>query len=254
MINNVFDNKSVSITQPLYIRTKVPENIQKILPKKALITFSNIVTQYVLRNNDWKIAFYLTCGVTLPAYIVDTKVDSFVFFQCPAGAPNAAGTIEELRALGVHTFFFYGSCGILESAIEGADIIIPTFAVRDEGTSYHYKAASETIEVKSSTRLMVICDELKIPYTPVMTWTTDAFYRETINNMKARHHDGCATVEMECSAIAAIAHFYNIEIYQAFYGADVLSTTNWDRSKLSMYYTDNVENNIGYIYQILQRL
>ena len=38
----------------------------------------------------------------------------------------------------------------------------------------------------------------------VMTWTTDGFYRETAEKVAYRKEEGCAVVEMECSALAAV--------------------------------------------------
>ena len=38
-----------------------------------------------------------------------------------------------------------------------------------------------------------------------MTWTTDGFYRETAEKVAYRKEEGCAVVEMECSALAAVA-------------------------------------------------
>ena len=40
-----------------------------------------------------------------------------------------------------------------------------------------------------------------IPYEEVMTWTTDGFYRETAEKVAYRKEEGCAVVEMECSAL-----------------------------------------------------
>lgn len=52
-----------------------------------------------------------------------------------------------------------------------------------------------------------------IPYVKGKTWTTDAFYRETINNFEIRKADGCISVEMECSAIQAMCDFRNLNVY-----------------------------------------
>lgn len=41
-------------------------------------------------------------------------------------------------------------------------------------------------------------------YSEGKTWTTDAFYRETPDKMKARKSQGCICVDMECSAVAAV--------------------------------------------------
>lgn len=54
------------------------------------------------------------------------------------GGPSAAIAMEELVALGVHTFIRVGSCGGIDLAVEGGDCVIATGAVRQEGTSCEY--------------------------------------------------------------------------------------------------------------------
>ncbi len=64
----------------------------------------------------------------------------------------------------------------------------------------------------------------EIPYVKGKTWTTDSFYRETLNNIEKRKNDGCISVEMECSAIQAMCNFRNIEFYTFFTSGDLLDS------------------------------
>ena len=70
-----------------------------------------------------------------------------------------------------------------------------------------------------------------IPYVKGKTWTTDSFYRETLNNIEKRKKDGCISVEMECSAIQAMCNFRNIEFYTFFTSGDLLDSLKWDERK-----------------------
>jgi purine-nucleoside phosphorylase len=63
-------------------------------------------------------------------------------------------------------------------------------------------------------------------------WTTDAPYRETRNKVLKRKEEGCLCVDMECSAITALAQFRNKEIFQFFYAADNLDSAKWDKRSL----------------------
>lgn len=54
------------------------------------------------------------------------------------GGPSAAIAVEELRLLGVHTFVRIGTCGGMQIPVLSGDLVIPTAAVRFEGTSDHY--------------------------------------------------------------------------------------------------------------------
>ena len=54
------------------------------------------------------------------------------------GAPYAAMILETLISWGVEKIVFYGWGGAVSPEIRAGDIIVPTGAVIDEGTSLHY--------------------------------------------------------------------------------------------------------------------
>ncbi len=54
------------------------------------------------------------------------------------GGPSAAIAMEELAALGVHTFVRVGTCGGIALPVQSGDLVIATGAVRMEGTSREY--------------------------------------------------------------------------------------------------------------------
>ena len=121
----------------------------------------------------------------------------------------------------------FGSSGALVPLPPGA-LILPTAAVRDEGTSYHYLPAAEEIPIPEAAKLAELLTELGVPYVPGKTWTTDAFYRETEGNLRRRIEQGCICVEMECSAMQAVCRFRGLALYPFLYSADSLHGT-WDR-------------------------
>ena len=130
--------------------------------------------------------------------------------------------------MGAKKVLYFGSCGSLDKAITAGHLLVPTAAYRDEGTSYHYAPPSDFIEVRSADRLAVIFDGLSVPYIKTKTWTTDAIYRETQDNMAKRKSEGCSVVEMECASVMAAAQFRGIEAYQFLYAADCLDGEAWD--------------------------
>ena len=105
--------------------------------------------------------------------------------------------------------------------------MIPTEAYRDEGTSYHYTPASDYIRIKNYDIVRAFMDENRIPYVLGKTWTTDAFYRETVNNFEKRRAEGCVSVEMEGSAVQAVCDFRGLEVYMFFTGGDLLDAPEW---------------------------
>ncbi|WP_224027321.1 phosphorylase family protein [Campylobacter coli] len=62
-----------------------------------------------------------------------------------------------------------------------------------------------------------------MPYWEVKTWTTDGFYRETVEMVQYRKEEGCQVVEMECSALAACAKFRKVTWAMLLFSADTLA-------------------------------
>jgi len=148
---------------------------------------------------------------------------------------SCVGIIEDLIQFGMEKLVLFGTCGVLDRDIEATSIIIPTSALRDEGTSYHYLPASDEVEVnkKSLSLFQAFLDSHKVSYQSGKVWTTDAPYRETIDKMKRRKEAGAICVDMECSAVAALAAFRGFELCHFFYAADHLSEEKWDIRTLS---------------------
>ena len=54
------------------------------------------------------------------------------------GGPSAAIAMEELVAIGAHTFIRVGTCGGIKLPVRSGDIVVATGAVRQDGTSREY--------------------------------------------------------------------------------------------------------------------
>ena len=124
---------------------------------------------------------------------------------------------------------------MLDRNVEDCGIIIPTEAIRDEGTSYHYAPAADTIPVnrKYIPEFVSVLEEFGYPYVTGITWTTDGFYRETRDKVDSRKKMGAVCVEMECAAMQALCDFRGVEFFQFFYAGDNLDHSDWDPRSLS---------------------
>jgi uridine phosphorylase len=109
-------------------------------------------------------------------------------------------------------------------------VIVPTSAVRDEGTSYHYLPPSREVAADSEVVAAIIAtlERHNLPYVTGKTWTTDALYRETRPKIARRVAEGCITVEMEAAACFAVAAFRGVRFGQILYAGDDLSGDLWD--------------------------
>lgn len=163
------------------------------------------------------------------------ETNRLLSLMAPVGAASCVGIIEDLIQFGMEKLVLFGTCGVLDRDIEATSIIIPTAALRDEGTSYHYLPASNEVEVNKETLPLFqsFLDSHKVSYQSGKVWTTDAPYRETIDKMKHRKEAGAICVDMECSAVAALAAFRGFELCHFFYAADHLSEEKWDIRTLS---------------------
>ena len=70
--------------------------------------------------------------------------------------------------------------------------------------------------------------EAGVPHDRGLTWTPDAFFRETPAKVARRREQGCITVEMEASAMFACAMFRGVVYGQLLYAGDDVSADEWD--------------------------
>jgi purine-nucleoside phosphorylase len=142
------------------------------------------------------------------------------------GAPYAAMLLETLIACGARKIIFLGWCGAVSENVKIGDIILPTTAVIDEGTSAHYGAKNNGLSHASSAMVSVIrqtFDENHIDFHAGSVWTTDAVYRETRQQVETHRQKGTLAVEMEISALYTVARYRRAQLA----GILVVSSLSW---------------------------
>lgn len=232
IFNRFYENRNAFLN-PCDVTEKISG-----FPEVCITTFSHSIIKNFVDNNPTKIIANLySANGTLPVYQVEYANKKIGLFLSRVGAPACVAGLEEIIALGAKKIVLFGCCGILNQSIADGKIIVPSSAVRDEGTSYHYFSESEEIRAEgSSTDIVVQClKQHGIPYVIGKIWTTDAIYRETPEVIEERKKQSCIAVEMECSASLAVAKFRNIPIIQFFYGADNLDSDKWEIRDLTDY-------------------
>jgi uridine phosphorylase len=157
-------------------------------------------------------------------------VDGATIATLPIGAPAAASLVEEMIACGMRTLIVTGAAGSLQPDAPIGTIVVPTSAIREEGTSHHYTPSHEPA-VCSPRLVAAIEDELKqrgLKYVSGPSWTTDAVYREHRAKVDRYRAAGVITVEMELSALLTIAAYRGIECAAVFAVSDELHGEAWD--------------------------
>lgn len=127
--------------------------------------------------------------------------------QLRVGSPAAVADVEELIALGVRDILVAGIAGSLQTSLPIGSLLLPTGAIREEGTSFHYVPAGESVAPDTTllTALATAASSLQIPVATGPVWTTDAPYRELASKILAYGAAGVLAVEMEASALFAVA-------------------------------------------------
>ena len=250
-ITESFDNTTEEILKPSFTAKAVegfPENVIVTFDKKMLDAFMDGYTVEIIGK--------IHAGMEIPIYKTVYKDRKIAFYLSGMGGPAAAAILEEIIVKGGKKILLFGSSGSLDKNITDGNIIIPTFAYRDEGTSYHYipAHAGDYIEVKTAGRLTEIFSSLGVPVITGRTWTTDALYRETYKNKELRKGEGCITVEMECASVMALAEFRNADIYQFLYTADNLDCKEWEPRLLGKMPKDMCEKYIALALEVSVRL
>ena len=219
---------SFDINSEAKINPKCNKNAYKL--DACILTFSNIIEEYVLNNYKCeKIGEIKDAADIRSIYKIDYKGKKIGFFKTFVGAPSCVGSIEtSFSEISTSKFVVFGGAGCLNKEIAHGKVMIPTESYRDEGTSYHYEEPGDYIKIKNYKIVSEFMRKNEIPYIEGKNWTTDAFYRETINNIEKRKADGCISVEMECSALQAMCNFRNLELYTFFTSGDLLDCPKWD--------------------------
>ncbi len=125
------------------------------------------------------------------------------------GAPAAVAVLEELIALGVRRILVVGTGGSLQPTLPIGALAIPTGAIREDGTSFHYVPAG--VEVAPDAELARALGESAVALGSQVTfgpvWTTDAPYRELRSKVAVYSAMGALAVEMEAAALFALSAF-----------------------------------------------
>jgi uridine phosphorylase len=196
-----------------YIRKRLNE-WPKNMPKKYIIFYSSKALDYIKRKyHPKKLEIYSLITIYIHKDIGFVKITGI-------GSPNAAAVMDELIALGGKEFLNLGFAGGLEN--EG--VFLCEKALRDEGTSYHYLPHGKfTFPDKELTKkLGKAMEKAGLSYEKGATWTIDAPYRETRAEVEHYRKQGIKTVEMEASALFAVAKVRKVKIAAAFVVSDTL--------------------------------
>jgi len=112
------------------------------MPRHAILCFFRDVIAHLCRDHGARIIATLQSDTELgPHHLYEVQLDGrrVAVFHPGVGAPLAAALLEEVIALGARALIACGGGGVLDPLLPVGHLIVPTAAIRDEGTSYHYR-------------------------------------------------------------------------------------------------------------------
>lgn len=152
--------------------------------------------------------------------------DNDFFVAGPAvGAPMAAMVLEKLITLGASKVVMSGWCGAISSDLHVGDTVLGGDGYSGEGTSQYY---TNSDVCQPSLQLLVALQSVFELKRSTSLWSTDAPFRESRKMLQAlaeRYTIGA--VDMEYSALCAVAAFREIDFASLFLVSDELWQDDW---------------------------
>lgn len=152
------------------------------------------------RHSDW--ACYHT-----RLYTTEWEGLSFGVVGQAVGASFAVLVAEQLFASGCRLLISPTSAGQITPVLPPPYGLLIEWAIRDEGTSYHYLPPGVESQFHPSLleQLRGAFADCPVPVVTGDSWTTDAPYRETRRAIEHHRLQGILAVEMEAAALYAFA-------------------------------------------------
>jgi uridine phosphorylase len=222
--------KNASILQPVHtldVRRRFGR-FPKIAPPEGLVICLKNGLPEKLR---WKTPVQKVGRVLGDMYLVRrTRGRVGVLANFGIGAPVVVSLVEEMIAFGVKRFIILSWGGALQRELRPGDIVVNDRAIRDEGVSHHYWP-----DEKYSLAHLLLKKKLEhqlntraVKFISGATWTTDAPYRETKEEVLRYQNEDVQVVEMEIAGLFTLAQVRNVQAASVVVVADSLANLEWE--------------------------
>ena len=138
--------------------------------------------------------------------------DKAVLYKC-IGAPSAVLALETLVVSGAKEIIIIGFCGSLNPEYRMMSAVSVSRALSEEGTSRHYLPKKKIFHPAPALkkRIESRLQSSNLPFLTGSLVSTDAPYRETHSWLNEKKKKGLDLVDMEASAVFALAEFHGIQ-------------------------------------------
>lgn len=201
-------------TNRIYANAKKARIARDILERYTGSPVEAFGKQIILTNFDYYLErFHSICGDSRTQGsamgVVHSKKTGVSVVDFSIGSPIAALTIECLATLDPKAVLLLGMCGGLHRSLKVGDFVLPTAAIRDEGTSRHFMPpqvpALPTFKIQKFVSQIIV--EKGLDYRTGVVHTTDYRFWEFDDRFKAQlYEERALAIEME-SATLFVAGF-----------------------------------------------
>ncbi len=147
------------------------------------------------------------------------------------GAPATIVAFEIAIAYKINKFIIVGEAAAIDPKIKLADLVLPTWGIREEGTSYHYKPHDYIPKLDNYIQKELIKTIKERGYENKLhiggVWSIDAFFRETEDKIEEYRNKGILCLDMESTALMTVADYRNVDIAILLVISDLLYGEKW---------------------------
>lgn len=217
--------KSTNQDPDLIIEPRRGRN-EKTLPGRALLVVNPAEAEQAAR----RFSVHLGSSRTLNQTEIMVDAQARLCLAGPAlGAAAAALIVEKLIVLGVREIWLVSCCGTIDPGLSIGELLIGERAVSGEGVSPHYggkKVLQPSGRVLDQFKAFTSQYDLRLRQGTI--WSTDAPYRERRSELIGlRERYGVGGVDMEYSALCAVAQFRKVSFGGLFVVSDELWRNTW---------------------------
>jgi uridine phosphorylase len=199
------------------------------IPSRMIIVYQQRHFDLVDRLIEGKPVEWWWYGDRLRMHVGSFNGVEIVVATVFVGSPAASMVFEELIACGAKRVFEVGLSGGLQPFLKPGDIVVATEAICDEGTTCQYFHNHKSLLPSPSLKGLLIeaLNGKHIRRHTGSVLTTDGIYRETRGKLAKFRETGVLAIDMETSALYAVAKHRDVEIASALVISDLLIESGW---------------------------
>lgn len=183
------------------------------VPPVCVLDFDGDLTDWLVRERRVEAFEPWACFHTA-MYVLEAGGVRCGVIARTIGGPYSVLVAEQLQVSGASVILGLTSAGRISSALPLPSYVIPTCAVRDEGTSFHYLPPADRVDAPTALSGLLAEEvaSLGLPVAQGCVWTTDAPYRETKHELERHAAEGVLAVEMQAASLFAFGRARNANI------------------------------------------